>query len=263
MVRTSATTYECRHSASCQTDWVLMATWTDTSGFTLGAATYPGLSRLVGTDQPRSRALTPPERAVQLRVGSGSGPVNIVHAGLNASWWKRAKEALADEHIIPNEDRVPRRTAARRGIGPGASEPCGDRHRGVRPPDRPIDRREPGRAAQGDLCLPERPAGRCCRHPDTLRRADREERRPGGHRCTGRQRRLRRARLRHRYRRVGALAGLFSLRDPAALAALELRPIRHAGLSGGRKPPGQPGVVDQRSWSVDSRRATTAVARSR
>src|SRR4030095_8303888 len=47
MVRASATTYECRHSANCQTSWGLMATWTDTSGFNLGAATYPGLSRYV------------------------------------------------------------------------------------------------------------------------------------------------------------------------------------------------------------------------
>jgi len=46
-VRTSATTYECRHSANCQTNWGLMATWTDTGGFNLGAATYPGLSRYV------------------------------------------------------------------------------------------------------------------------------------------------------------------------------------------------------------------------
>src|SRR4029453_19406729 len=47
VVRTSATTYEGRHSADCPTSWGLMATWMDTSGFNLGAATYPGLSRYV------------------------------------------------------------------------------------------------------------------------------------------------------------------------------------------------------------------------
>jgi hypothetical protein len=47
LVRTSATTYECRHSANCQTNWGLMASWTDPGTFGLGAAAYPGLSRWV------------------------------------------------------------------------------------------------------------------------------------------------------------------------------------------------------------------------